>query len=337
MYPKKKRLGRGLEALLGASALETTGQIHSELPNSGDHPEDCHCERCQREMGALPVSGSGESTSDLIQLSVHEIDANPFQPRREFSQTEIASLSESLKSHDMLQPILVRRVGSRFELISGERRLRAAIAAGWSTIPARIRQADDRLVAELAIVENLQRKDLNPIEKALSFRRYIDEHRCTQEELANRLKIDRSTLTNLIRLLELPVACQEALQKGLITAGHARTLLPLGEENLQIEFSEQIQREGWSVRQTETEVNEYLGRVDGHAPGKPTQRQAATNPQIEALQHQIKMVLGTKVEIKKNSRNGGKIIIHFANPAEFERIKESLMENSGQSGMRRVA
>src|SRR5262245_28250687 len=155
-------------------------------------------------MSMEPTSPSNQGKADIIYLNVYEIDDNPFQPRRDFSEPEIASLAESLKEHDMLQPILVRRVGERFQLISGERRLRAAIRAGWSTVPARVRDADDRLVAELAIVENLQRKDLNPVEKALSFKRYLDEHSCTQDDLAQRLKIDRSTIANLMRLLELP-------------------------------------------------------------------------------------------------------------------------------------
>ena len=128
----------------------------------------------------------------------------------------------------MLQPVLVRRIGSRYQLISGERRLRAARRAGWKKIPARIREADDRLVAELAIVENLQRKDLNAIEKALSFQRYLDEHDCTQEDLGKRLKIDRSTIANLLRLLELPQEVQRAVQQGDITQGHARALLAAG-------------------------------------------------------------------------------------------------------------
>ena len=152
-------------------------------------------------------------------LGVHDIDDNPFQPRREFSEPEIVSLAESLKEHDMLQPVLVRRVGARWQLISGERRLRAAIRAGWTEVPARVRSANDRLVAELAIVENLQRKDLNPIEKALSFRRYLDEHESTQEELANRIKQDRSTIANLLRLLELPQQVQNELASGKLPMG----------------------------------------------------------------------------------------------------------------------
>ncbi len=201
---RKKRLGRGLEALLNATRESFVG-ANSELERSTETPLSL----VPREPTVDgPESAGGAKTSDMVFLDVYEIDDNPFQPRREFSESEIASLAESLKTHDMLQPVLVREVNGRYQLISGERRLRAAIAAGWSQIPARIRHADDRLVAELAIVENLQRKDLNAIEKALSFRRYLTEHQATQEDLADRLKLDRSTIANLMRLLELPTPCR---------------------------------------------------------------------------------------------------------------------------------
>ncbi len=246
---RERRLGRGLAALLGETEEAagmgevTRASTTPQFSGNGDVGSDSAAE--------VQAPTTGPNEGDMLLLNVQEIDDNPFQPRREFSESEIASLSESLKEHDMLQPILVRRVGGRWQLISGERRLRAAIRAGWSEVPARVRDADDRLVAELAIVENLQRKDLNPIEKALSFRRYLDQHECTQEDLAQRLKIDRSTIANLLRLLELPAGIQEDLQAGSISAGHARALLPLGDEQQQIEFCLRISREGLSVRDIE--------------------------------------------------------------------------------------
>ena len=215
---KERRLGRGLAALLGednepvhvpqdvASPRLHTPNEHGQTatdPHDSEQSELPPNREFQPDHGAASEASVAKD-GDLLLLSVHEIDDNPFQPRREFSESEITSLAESLKEHDMLQPVLVRRVEDRWQLISGERRLRAAIQAGWSQIPARVRQADDRLVAELAIVENLQRKDLNAIEKALSFRRYLDQHQSTQEDLGKRLKIDRSTIANLLRLLELP-------------------------------------------------------------------------------------------------------------------------------------
>jgi len=237
---RQKRLGRGLEALLNASnqpAVTTEQQVASiPFPNKTEASPQKSVTETNEGQSNQPVANStiapsatvidaiDSNSGDLKHLNVNEIEENPFQPRREFNESEIASLSASLTEHDMLQPILVREVEGRYQLISGERRLRAAIRAGWMKIPARVRVADDRLVAELAIVENLQRKDLNPIEKAMSFRRYIDEHKCTQEDLARRLKIDRSTLTNLMRLLELPTLVQDALRNGSVTAGHARAL-----------------------------------------------------------------------------------------------------------------
>ena len=145
-----------------------------------------------------PAQSDSSASTSTLDIATSLIDANPFQPRRQFNPSELESLAESLKEHKQLQPILVRRVGERYQLISGERRLRATVLAGLPTIRVEVRLADDRLVAELAIIENLQRKDLNAIEKALSFKRYITEHKCTQDELAQRLKIDRSTIANMM-------------------------------------------------------------------------------------------------------------------------------------------
>ena len=304
---RKKRLGRGLEALLGAA-------------EGGGNESVVVAEQ------AVPETTT-ESTSDVVHLSVYEIEDNPFQPRREFSESEITSLAESLKEHDILQPILVRMVNDRYQLISGERRLRAAIQANWQTIPARVRKADDRLVAELAIVENLQRKDLNPIEKAMSFRRYIDEHHCTQEDLAKRLKIDRSTLTNLMRLLELPRQIQDSLNASEISAGHARALLPLGDEVVQIEFCERIKREGWSVRETERNVSESILREDETVTPNFGRVSRTRNHQIESIEKQMKMALGTKVNIRRGAKGNGSIKIDFANTAEFDRLLDLIVGN----------
>ncbi len=306
---RKKRLGRGLEALLNSSESIATADESLEFETVDHHD---------------PQKSS--TTSDIVHLSVYEIDDNPFQPRREFSESEIVSLAESLKEHDILQPILVRVIDGRYQLISGERRLRAAIQANWQTIPARIREADDRLVSELAIVENLQRKDLNPIEKAMSFRRYIDEHTCTQEELANRLKIDRSTIANLMRLLELPRPIRDALSSGQVSAGHARALLPLGEEKLQIEFCNQIMQEGMSVRATEQAVSEKIASEDTIGINSATKKRRTRNRQLESLEQELKLALGTKVKIKSTARGTGQISIHFQNNYEFDRIRELLTD-----------
>ncbi len=325
---RKKRLGRGLEALLNATEVDHEATVAVMEPEATfvDRNHDGIPDVTQPEVVR---EADSTLTSDVVHLSVFEIEDNPFQPRRVFSEPEIVSLAESLKEHDILQPILVRVVDGRYQLISGERRLRAAIKAEWQTIPARIRKADDRLVSELAIVENLQRKDLNAIEKALSFKRYIDEHRCKQEDLAQRLKIDRSTIANLIRLLELPVGIQKMLQDGTISAGHARALLPLGDEGLQESYCEKIRTEGLSVRAIEGLVSERLADERSHGRGQANSVARNRDRQIEALQQEMRMALGTGVKIKKGARERGQIVISFKNGDEFERLRELLLGYSG--------
>ncbi len=330
---KDRRLGRGLAALL--SNDDASPATLQAAPVATGQP------RKTPPRPSIPTAAPKKSARSDIDsaagrealLSVHLIEENPFQPRREFGASEIESLAESLKEHDMLQPVLVRHMGAnKYQLISGERRLRAARSAGWKKIPARIREADDRLVAELAIVENLQRKDLNPIEKAFSFQRYLEEHDCTQEDLGQRLKIDRSTIANLLRLLELPHEVQRALQQGAITAGHARALLPLGDRKEQIDFCKRIGNEGLSVRATEQLVSESIGR---ESPTAGTNLQARRkdskrirSSQIASLEQEFRRALGTKTDIKTTSGGRGKIVIHFKNADEFERIQQILVDDT---------
>ena len=305
---KDRRLGKGLAALLG-----------SELEQDIDVASD--------------GSGGGSPGVDSLSLPVDQIENNPFQPRREFNPDEIASLAESIKSHQQLQPILVRIVDGRYQLISGERRLRATIHAGLDTIRAEVREADDRLVAELAIIENLQRKDLSPIEKALSFKRYIEEHKCKQDDLARRLSIDRSTIANLMRLLELPDSVLDLLQAGRITAGHARALLPIGDEEVQGKTANKIMEEKISVRATETLVSEMLKAEEDQETGRKVtnatrQKRRQVSPHFESMQQDLRMVFGTKVEIKSSSRGRGKITIHFNDGNEFERLRDMLTQST---------
>src|SRR3954467_5527711 len=191
----KKRLGRGLAALLGTEE----GGV---------------------EPGSLEMAGP-------LHVPVDQIDPNPFQPRRTFDPAEIAALADSLRQHGMLQPVIVRPMGERYQLIAGERRLRASVEAQLHEIPARVMELDDQRIHELAMVENLQREDLNALEKATAFRSYLDSYGGTQEELAGRLGLDRSTVANLMRLLDLPAEVQDAVRNKKITQGHARALLGL--------------------------------------------------------------------------------------------------------------
>jgi ParB family transcriptional regulator, chromosome partitioning protein len=287
-------------------------------------------------MDSVANASSNMATSGTMTLllPVECIDANPFQPRRQFSDAELDSLAESIKEHQQLQPILVRRIGERYQLISGERRLRATLRAGLPTIRAEVRVADDRLVAELAIIENLQRKDLNAIEKALSFKRYLTEHRCTQDDLAKRLKIDRSTIANMMRLLELPDPITDAIQSEIITAGHAKALLSLGSAKEQLVFVKQIGEQGWSVRETEARVAEAVAEAaaseEGYLKAMP-RRRASKSDQLATLERELKMSLGTRVEISQTSRGRGRVTIHFTSIEEFDRIRHLLSHPAAKS------
>lgn len=303
---RERRLGRGLEALLGG----LTGSSEPPAP-----------------VESFPTATGVDTPT---QVSLADIDPNPFQPRREFDEIELANLADSLREHGLLQPITVRRAGHRFQLIAGERRLRAASMADWQQIPVRVVEADDRQLVELAIVENLQRKDLNPLEKAASFQRYLEQYHCTQEELARRLQLDRSTIANLIRLLELPLGVQDALRSGTITQGHARALLPLGDEQEQVTMCRRVVTEGMSVRAVESAVQDTLRATedtplsvvteDGESRPAPRPR----SEHLAALEQELRQHLGVKVEVKEGAKGKGKLVVHFANHDEFERLRRQL-------------
>lgn len=307
----QRRLGRGLEALLGRPLSGPAGGLDESSEPSA-------------ERAASPREG-------LQQIHVYEIENNPFQPRRDFDDAAIAELSDSLKQHGMIQPLVVRRTGERYQLIAGERRLRAAIKAGWQQVPAQVREADDRQMCEVAIVENLQRKDLNALEKALSFQQYLERYGVTQEELAGRLKIDRSTVANLIRLLELPEAIQQSIRTGGLSQGHARALLPLGDEREQLAFCRRIQDESLSVRATEEMVQQAIHHADheplavlgGESP-RPASPSRRGKQHAAALEQELRTALGTKVDLKQKAAGRGQIVIHFSSSEEFDRLREHL-------------
>jgi ParB family chromosome partitioning protein len=277
-----------------------------------------------------PVASQGAAAHrGPCRIALSQIDSNPYQPRQDFDPKEIAALCASLREHGLLQPVVVRSVGDRYQLVAGERRLRAAAEAGWIDVPVQLVEADDRQTAELAIVENLQRKDLNPLEKAASFQRYLEQFACKQEELASRLHIDRSTIANLIRLLELPDEVQNAIRAGKITQGHARALLPLGDETEQVAFCRRIQQEGLSVRQTEAIVQELIQRADAE-PLAVVDRDGLQSPRprkgdhVAALEQELRAALGARVKLSHNAKGKGKLVIYFADHDEFQRIRRHI-------------
>ena len=323
-----RRLGRGLEALLGRSLDQPTTNPEAEEPFV-----DAGAASTGEELPAC----MGRDESGQTWLDIVAIDANPHQPRKQFDEVEIADLADSIREHGVLQPLLVRNAGERYELVAGERRLRAARAAGWERVPVQVREVDDRQMAELAIVENVQRKDLSPLEKAESFQRYLQQYDCTQEELARRVQIDRSTVANLIRLLELPEPVKQMLTDKKLTQGHARSLLPLGDETVQVDMARRITDEGLSVRATEQAVQDRIAELDSatlslyvgdEASDKPARTKPPANEQIKSLESELKTLLGTKVAITRNAKGKGKITLHFADADEFERLHGLLKQGT---------
>ena len=325
---KERRLGRGLEALLGRP-LHTDD--NTPKPSPATPAQLATPTALETPAAPAPATEVEEPVGDYghTLVDVTEIDANPYQPRKMFDDDSLVELSDSLQQHGMLQPIVVRKVGDRFELISGDRRLRAAMKVGWTQVPVHVRMVEDRQMAEMAIVENLQRKDLGPLEKASSFKKYLDQYGCTQEDLANRLSIDRSTVANLVRLLELPPQVQAALNDGKISMGHGRALLPLGDEPDQVRFCDKIQADSLSVRATEELVKETIRNADAEPLSLITSdgtrrslKPASPSSQLSALEQELRTALGAKVDIRQGAKGRGKIVIHFKNHEDFERLRD---------------
>jgi len=300
------------------------------------------------------VGGGGASEPEVVSLTearmasarnnidVVKVEANPFQPRKVFDEAGLEELAQSLQTQGLLQPITVRQVGGRYQIIAGERRYRAALRLGWHEIPAQIHDKDDRQMAELALTENIQRRDLNAIEKATSFANYLNTYGGTHDELAKRLEVDRSTVTNLLRLLKLPKPLQDAVCQEQLSPGHVRALLKLPELE-QIEVAAKIQAEEWSVRETERFVQELLQMGEAEDPKNPEQtwnlidQDGETKPisprseQVQKLEDDFRCCLGgMKVKLTQtNDKGKGKLVICFANHAEFEQIHGALCGKQG--------
>lgn len=278
--------------------------------------------RLGRGLGSLlsspqPTPAEAEATASQ-QVPVARVVPNPYQPRTHFDPEALEELRSSLERHGLLQPIVVRSKGEGFELVSGERRLRAAKEAGWETIPAIVRtNVSDAELLELALIENVQRRDLDPIERARSFHRMVEELGLTQEQVAERVSLQRSTVANHLRLLELPRAVQEAVGKGLLTMGHARALLGLPSEKGQIALLQEIVRKDLSVREVEARVRE--AREAKEVP-RPV---GARAPWIAPLEARMRDALGTKVVLEGRAERG-KIVLEYYSRQDLERIIEHL-------------
>lgn len=294
---KRSALGKGLSALLenADSDLNATGSATGMVGS----------------ISSLPISS---------------IEANPFNPRTNFEKEALQELSDSIRVHGIIQPLTVRKLGrDKYQLISGERRFRAAQLAGLSEVPAYVRLANDQTMLEMALVENIQREDLNPIEVALSYDRLIEECDLTQDQLSQKISKSRSSITNHLRLLKLPPEVQTGVKKGDISMGHARALVSAGEQEIQIALYQRIIEEQLSVRDVEAILRgeEIYREETTSATKKKVQK-----PEISASELTLKENLGdrlnTKVDIKKTPQGSGKIIVNFSSNEDLLRIIELL-------------
>jgi len=259
---------------------------------------------------------------NINEIDIKLIEANPFQPRTEFNKEELKELSDSIGVHGLIQPITVRSIGgSKFQIISGERRWRASKMAGLKKLPAYVRVTDDQGLLEMAIVENIQRSDLNAMEVAVSFQRLIDECNISHEKMADRVGKSRSSITNYLRLLKLPPNIQKALKTDAISMGHARAMIGVQPKEAQLDIFKRVIAGGLSVRATEELIKGFKGAA---APKKKNKKQTAEHPEVVKIKKRLRSYFGTKVDIKRNNKGKGSIQIHFGSDDELNDILDSI-------------
>lgn len=292
---KKRALGKGLGALLA--------EPENIIPN--------HLTQTKK----VDVAGIAPN------IALSQIETNPFQPRTEFDEVRLAELAESILRYGVIQPITVRKVApEKYQLISGERRFRASKIAGLTEIPAYIRIADDQAMLELALIENIQREDLDAIEIALSYQRLIEECSLTQEELSGRVSKERSTITNYLRLLKLPAELQLAIRKNLVSMGHARALINVTDHQKQLQILNDILDYDLSVRDVEEIVRSLNNYVSKPKKNKEKTKTAPLSNKFQDSLKNLSQTLNTKIELKQTAANKGKIEIPFSSEQELEII-----------------
>lgn len=296
---KRSALGRGLSALLENSETDITSK------------------------SATPGTPSPSPSGGVALLPLEQIEPNPFQPRTEFTKEELKELSDSIREQGIIQPITVRKMGyDKYQIISGERRFRASKLAGLTSIPAYIRVANDQGMLEMALVENIQRQELNPLDIAISYKRLVDECGLTQEQLSDRVGKDRSTVTNFMRLLKLPPEIQAALRDNRITMGHARALLGIKDIAEQLMVFKAIIEKELTVREVES--------IAGHSkpPKRPTGKKPAArgalSPDLENIREELSERFETRVQLNAASNGSGKITIPFSGTDDLNRILDLL-------------
>ena len=286
MSMKKKRLGRGLGSLIG------------DL----------------QEVARTPAHSDG-----LVEIDIERIQRGRFQPRQNFDDQALRELADSIRSQGIVQPVVLRPEGDHYELVAGERRWRAAQLAGLQKIPAVVRELDQKSAAAIALIENIQREDLNPLEEATAFLRLIEEFDLTHQQVAESVGRSRAAVSNLLRLLDLADPVKQQVNQGLLNMGHARALLALIRHD-QIEVARLVVNRGLSVRETERLVKKSLSAQSG----KESRPQKKDDPDVRRLETEISEQLGAAVKIRSGKKGAGQLVIQFHSPAELEGILENL-------------
>ncbi|ADL08984.1 ParB/RepB/Spo0J family partition protein [Thermosediminibacter oceani] len=275
-----------------------------------------------RGLGALiPMMDEKTDEKNIQEISISEIRPNEHQPRKAFDDEKLSELAASIKEHGVLQPVILRKVKNGYEIVAGERRWRAARIAGIDKIPAVVKELTDAEVMQIALIENLQREDLNPLEEAAAYKRLMEEFGMTQEELAARIGKSRSQIANTVRLLNLEPEIQQMIKQGRLTAGHARALLAVDDPRERMKIARRITEENISVRETE-EIAKTVALKAGKKREKG--RGEEINPALLHVTEQLQKVLGTKVRVKGSERKG-RIEIEFYSEDELERILEIII------------
>jgi ParB family chromosome partitioning protein len=306
---QRKALGKGLSALL--PQRQSAGAHAPSRPAAVPAPEPPQPKAEKLEAHALPV---------------HAIQPNPFQPRQDFDETRIRELAQSITANGVIQPITVCKMGDSYAIVAGERRWRAAKIAGLTEIPVYVRNVDQNKILELALIENIQREDLNPVETAQAFDQLIGKYQLTHEQIAERTGKDRSTITNFLRLLKLPQMVLESLIAGTISMGHARALAGLPDQPSQIETCEKVVAAGLSVRDTEQLVKRLTSPVPGPIAKQEKEKQSV-DPNTRAAIEQMSMSLGTKVKIHPRSEKSGRLEIEYYSLDDLQRIFEVIVHD----------
>lgn len=311
----KRGLGRGLGAFFGDEVVQ---EVEKEQSAGTAKSED-------RSHGKKPAKAAAdeaavkETAAKEITVKVSQIEPNRGQPRKEFKEEQLQELAESIKQYGVLQPLLVQKKGKLYEIIAGERRWRAAKLAGLKEVPVVIREYSKQQAMEIALIENVQREDLNPVEEALAYRQLLEEFGLKQEEIAQRVSKSRVTITNSMRLLKLAPEVLQMLSDNRITSGHARALLAVEDPKDQMKMAELIEERNLSVRDVEKAVKQ-LGKKPQEKKEKP--KDEALELIFQELENRMKTVMGTKVSISKKDRNKGRIEIEYYSESELERIVE---------------